>query len=68
MARTKGLTRACDRCGGPMEHMHDLYGEYDDCMHCGYHLNKTEGPPIAMKPVSPPKAPRKRRAEARIRL
>lgn len=66
--RTKGLTRACDRCGGPMERMRDLYGEYDDCLHCGYHFDKTEGPPVAMKTLSALKPPRKKRAKARLRL
>ncbi len=66
--RTSGLTRACDRCGGPMERMSDLYGEYEDCLLCGYHLDKTEGPPFALKPVSPPKAKAKPRAKARMRL
>ncbi len=68
MARIKGLARVCDRCGGPMEPMSDLYGKYDDCLLCGYHFNKTEGPPIAMKPVSAPKPARKPRKKARIRL
>lgn len=68
MARIKGLTRVCDRCSGPMMKMSDLYGEYDDCIYCGYHFNKTEGPPIEMKPVSAPKAPRKLRAKAKLRL
>jgi len=66
--RTKGLTRACDRCGGPMERMRDLYGEYDDCLHCGYHLNKTEGPPVELKRVSMPRPRAKARAKAKIRL
>ncbi len=67
--RVSGLTRQCDRCGGPMEHMRDLYGEYDDCLLCGYHFNKyEEGPPVVLKEVSALKAPRKPRAKARIRL
>lgn len=32
--------------------MRDLYGEYHDCLNCGYHDDVMEGPPIELKPLS----------------
>jgi hypothetical protein len=33
-----------------MEPRSDLYGEYDCCINCGYHLDVLRGPPIELKP------------------
>ncbi len=48
------LTPFCPRCGGRMERVSDLFGEYDGCLNCGYHLDVFVGPPIALKPAEVP--------------
>lgn len=51
------LTPFCARCGGKMYRIRDLFGEYDDCINCGYHRDifEKEGPPIELKPAWIPK-------------
>ncbi len=39
-------TERCPRCGGSMMRCIDSYGEYDDCLTCGYHGEVLLGPPI----------------------
>ncbi len=60
------LTPFCPRCGGKMYHIRDLFGEYDNCINCGYHRDIFEGPPIALKAPEPvggrPKRKRNRTA------
>ncbi len=53
------LTPFCPRCGGTMERIVDLFGEYDDCLNCGYHLDVFIGPPIALKSGEVPGAKRR---------
>ena len=38
----------CPRCGGHgvMMRYADAFGEYDDCLICGYHREALSGPPI----------------------
>ncbi len=48
------LTPFCPRCGGKMERIADLFGDYDDCLNCGYHLDICIGPAIALKPAEVP--------------
>ncbi len=43
------ITPFCQRCGGKMYHMRDLYGEYDDCMNCGYHRDILVEPLVELK-------------------
>ncbi len=45
------LTPFCPRCGGRMERIKDLFGDYDDCLNCGHHKDVFVGPPIALKPA-----------------
>ena len=47
-----GLIPFCPRCGGKMYHIRDLFGEYDNCLNCGYHRDILEGPPISLKSLS----------------
>ncbi len=61
------LTPFCARCGGKMERIRDLFGEYDDCINCGYHRDVFEGPPIALKALSMVRVKSKRVATAKRR-
>ncbi len=56
------LTPFCPRCGGSMERIADLFGDYDDCLNCGYHRDIFIGPPIALKPAEVPGKKRAARA------
>ncbi len=49
-----------------MEHITDLFGDYDDCLNCGYHKDIFIGPPIALKPAEDP-GKRKRVTGKRVR-
>lgn len=44
-----GLTPFCPRCGGKLVPMSDAYGEYGDCLNCGFHQDKVIGPPVELK-------------------
>lgn len=48
------LTPFCPRCGGKMERLTDLFGDYDDCINCGHHQDIFVGPPVELKPISIP--------------
>ena len=43
------LTPFCARCGGKMYRIRDLFGEYDNCISCGYHRDIFVGPPVVLK-------------------
>lgn len=45
------LTPYCPRCGGRMFPGSDLYGEYTNCLTCGFYQDVTVGPPIELKPT-----------------
>lgn len=55
------LTPFCARCGGKMYRISDLFGEYDNCLNCGYHRDIFEGPPIVLKELSTISGKRERR-------
>ena len=60
------LTPFCPRCGGNMERLTDLFGDYDDCINCGYHLDIfIPGPPIALKPLEGETASKKAQRASR---
>ncbi len=56
------LTPFCPRCGGSMERIADLFGDYDDCLNCGYHKDIFSGPPITLKAAEIPGKRSRRRS------
>ncbi len=45
------LPATCPRCAGAMmPTQHDLYGEYRECLSCGYHADRLVEPHIDQTP------------------
>ena len=34
--KDKHINKACPKCGGSLFHIDDIYGEYEQCLQCGF--------------------------------
>ena len=63
------MFKACPRCQGDMHQNRDMYGEYRECLMCGYMADLRKPSLFSMEPIPAPAPVRKKvsRRPARAR-